>query len=226
MTVRTSLALVCNGWPRHVGQCLCQCQHRKPRKVAGRFAGSPMKDCAVSCRQWPIDCRVRIRYPVQSLMHAAVVVPADEFPEYTPTMPFIPDQHTVKTLATKRPYRPLDVRRRVGRAIRNRYPADAHLLPQPLIVCRSTRYPLPCPLHSKRTTKLTELSVVVVQQELGLLLKAGVPHLLFRPLERRMIGYVQVDDLSARKLHDHENSENTKPNRVLHKEVTGPRGLG
>ena len=92
MTVRTSLALVCNGRPRHVGQCLCQCRHRKPRQVAGRFAGSPMKDCAVSCRQWPIDCRVRIRYPVQSLMHAAVVIPADEFSEYTPKMPFIPDQ--------------------------------------------------------------------------------------------------------------------------------------
>jgi hypothetical protein len=44
----------------------------------------------------PIDCRIRIRYPVQFLMHAAVVVPADEFPEYTPKMPFIPDQHTVE----------------------------------------------------------------------------------------------------------------------------------
>ena len=159
-------------------------------------------------------------------MNAAVVIPADEFSEYTPKMPFIPDQHTVETLATKRPYQPLDVRRRVGSAIRNRYPPDAHLLPQPRIVCRSTRYPLPCPLHSKRTTELTELSVVVVQQELGLLLEAGVPHLLFRPLERRMIGYVQVDDLSTRNLHDHENVENTKPNRVLHKEVTGPHGLG
>jgi len=34
------------------------------------------------------------------------------------------------------------------------------------------------------------------------------------------------DDLSTRNLHDHENAENTKPNRVLHKEVTGPHGLG
>ncbi len=65
-----------------------------------------------------------------------------------------------------------------------------------------------------------------MQQEPGLLREAGVPHLLFRPLECWMIGYVQVNDLSTRKLHDHENVKNTKPNRVRHKEVTGPHGLG
>jgi len=37
-----------------------------------------------------------------------------------------------------------------------------------------------------------------VEQELGLLLEAGVPDLWFRPLEGWMIGYVQVDDLAAR----------------------------
>jgi len=41
-----------------------------------------------------------------------------------------------------------------------------------------------------------------------------------------MISYVQVDDLSIRKLHHNEYIKDTKPNRVLHKEVTGPHGLG
>ncbi len=50
-------------------------------------------------------------------MHAAVVVPADEFCEYTSKMPFIPDQHSVETLPAKCPYQPLDVRRRIGRTI-------------------------------------------------------------------------------------------------------------
>ena len=65
-----------------------------------------------------------------------------------------------------------------------------------------------------------------MEQELGLLLEAGVPDLMFRPLEGWMISYVQVDDLSIRKLHDDEYVKDTKPNRVLHKEVTGPQGLG
>jgi hypothetical protein len=159
-------------------------------------------------------------------MHAAVVVPADEFVEYTPKMSLIPNQHSVNTRAAKRPYEPLNVRRRVGCAIRNRYPPDVHLPPEPHIECGSTRDLLPCILHSKRTTKLTKLPVVVVKQELGLLFEAGVSDLLFRPLERWMIRHVHVDDLSIRKLHDDENVENTKPNRMLHKEVTGPHGLG
>ena len=92
---------------------------------------------------------IRIRYPVQPLMHAPAVVPADEFIQYTAKMPFIPDQHSVETLPTKRPYQPLDVRRRVGRAIRNRYPPNPHLLPEPHIVCGSTRDLLPCILHWK-----------------------------------------------------------------------------
>jgi hypothetical protein len=41
-----------------------------------------------------------------------------------------------------------------------------------------------------------------------------------------MIGDVQVDHLSIRELHDDENVENTEHNRVLHKEATGPQGLG
>ena len=169
--------------------------------------------------------RIRIRYPVQPLMHAAVVVPADEFVEYTPKMPFIPDQHSVETLPAKRPYQPFDVRRRVGRAIRNRYPPNPHLLPEPHIVGGSTPDLLPCILHWKPTTELTELPVVVVEQELGRLLEAGVPDWLFRPLEGWMIGYVPVDDLSIRQLQDDEYVEDTKPNCVLHQEVTGPHGL-
>jgi hypothetical protein len=47
-----------------------------------------------------------------------------------------------------RSYQPLNMCRRIGRAIRNRYPLDAHLLPEPLIVCRLTRHPLPCVLNS------------------------------------------------------------------------------
>ncbi len=165
---------------------------------------------------------IRIQNPVQSLMHASVVVPADEFVEYTPKMSLIPNQHSVKALAAKRPYEPLDVRRRVGCAIRNGYPPDVHLLPEPHIECGSTQDLLACILHSKRTTKLAKLPAVVVKQELGLLLIAGVPDLLFRPLERWMIRHVHMEDLSIRKLQDDENVENTKPNRVLHKEVTGP----
>jgi len=37
--------------------------------------------------------RIRIRYPILSLMHAAVIVPADEFGEYMPKMSCIPDQN-------------------------------------------------------------------------------------------------------------------------------------
>jgi hypothetical protein len=52
-----------------------------------------------------------------------------------PKMPFIPDRHSVETLPAKRPYQPLDVRRRIGRAKRNRYSPDVHFLPQPFIEC-------------------------------------------------------------------------------------------
>ena len=41
-------------------------------------------------------------------MDAALIVPGDEFGEYTPKMSFIPDQHSVKTLPAKRPYQPLE----------------------------------------------------------------------------------------------------------------------
>jgi hypothetical protein len=127
-------------------------QHRNRRKSAAQ-------------RLRPIYCRIRIRYPVQSLMHAPVVVSANEFGEHTPKMSFIPDQHSDETLPAKRPYPPLNVCRRIGRAIRNRYPPDAHLPPEPLIVCRSTPRSLPCVLYSKRTTNLTELPVIVVEQD-------------------------------------------------------------
>ncbi len=80
--------------------------------------------------------------------------------------------------------------------------------------------------NSKRTSELAELSVIVVEQELRLLIEAGVFDLLLRPLEGWMIGYVQVDDLSTGNLHDDEYVKDTKPNRVLHKEVAGPHGLG
>ena len=58
-------------------------------------------------------------------MHAAVVVPADEFGEYTPKMPLILDQHSVETLPAKRPYQPLNVCCRIGCAVWNRYSPDA-----------------------------------------------------------------------------------------------------
>jgi len=73
---------------------------------------------------------------------------------------------------------------------------------------------------------LAELPVVVVEQELGLFLEAGVPDLLFRPLKRWVLGHVEVDELSTRELHNDEHVEDTKPDRVLHKEVTSPHGLG
>jgi hypothetical protein len=65
-----------------------------------------------------------------------------------------------------------------------------------------------------------------VKQELGLLLEAGVPDLLFRPFKRWVIRYVEVNNLSTREFHDDEYVENTKPNRRLHKEVTRPYGFG
>jgi hypothetical protein len=92
-----------------------------------------------------------------------VVVPTDEFVEDTLKMRFIPDQDPVETLPANRSNQPLDVRPRIGCAVRNRYPTDAHLLPEPHIVCGSTRDLLPVILHSKRTTKLTKLPVVVVE---------------------------------------------------------------
>ena len=159
-------------------------------------------------------------------MHPAVVVPAAEFSKYAAKFPFIPDRDPIETLATKCPYQPLDMCSRVGCGIRGRHSTDPHFLPEPGIVCGSTGHSRSCTFHLKRMAELTKLAVVVVQQELGLLLEAGVPDLLLRPLERWIAGYVQADDLSTRKLHDHENAEHTKANRVLHKEVTAPHGLG
>ena len=47
-------------------------------------------------------------------MNSTVIVPADEFFKYTPKMPFITDQPSVKALAAKRSYQPLDVYRGIG----------------------------------------------------------------------------------------------------------------
>jgi hypothetical protein len=58
-----------------------------------------------------------------------------------------------------------------------------------------------------------------VKQELGLLLEAGIPDLLFRPFEYWVIRYIEVNNLSTREFHDDEYVENMKRNRVLHEEV-------
>ena len=132
-------------------------------------------------------------------MNAAVVVPIHEFFENAAKMTFIPDQHWIKTLPTQGPYQPLNMRRRIGCAIRNRYPPNSHLLPEPDIVCGSKRYPLSGAFHTQWPTELTEFPVVVVEQELGLLLEAGIADLLSCPLERRMAGDAYMDHLSTRK---------------------------
>ncbi|MBP1598483.1 MAG: hypothetical protein H6Q05_3860, partial [Acidobacteria bacterium] len=41
-----------------------------------------------------------------------------------------------------------------------------------------------------------------------------------------MIGYMKVNDLSTGRLHDNEYIKALKQDSVLHKEVTGPHGLG
>ncbi|MCP4896074.1 MAG: hypothetical protein GY906_03785, partial [bacterium] len=73
---------------------------------------------------------------------------------------------------------------------------------------------------------MTKLPVVVVDQEFGLFLEARVPDLLFRPLKSWVLSHVEVDELSTREFHNDEHLENTKSDRVLHKEVTSPHGLG
>jgi len=89
-----------------------------------------------------------------------------------------------------------------------------------------TRYLLSCAFHTQGAAQLTEFSVVVVEQELGLLLKTGIADLLSCPLERRMVRDVCKDHLTTHEFHDQEYIENTKANRVLNKEVTAPYGLG
>ena len=80
---------------------------------------------------------------------------------------------------------------------KRRYVPEAHHTPQPHIESGPTRHLLPCTLHLQRTAKLAELPVVVVDQKLGLFLEAGVPDLLLRPLERRVLSHVEVDELST-----------------------------
>jgi len=132
--------------------------------------------------------RIGIPDPDPPLMNASAVIPDDELREDSSKMPFVPDRHSVQTLPAKCPYQPLDVRRRIGRPIRDRNSSNTHLTPEPRIVCRSTRYSLAAALRSNRSAEVTELSVVVVEQEFGLRFEAGVPDLLFRALKRWMIG--------------------------------------
>jgi hypothetical protein len=73
----------------------------------------------------------------------------------------------VKTLPAKRPYQPLDVCRRIGCPIQSGHPPDAHLLPEPLIECRSTTHTFSFVLSSQRTSELAKLPIIVVNQELG-----------------------------------------------------------
>ena len=73
---------------------------------------------------------------------------------------------------------------------------------------------------------MAELAVVVVEQELGLFVETCVPDLLFRPLERWVLGHIEVDELSTRELHNDKHVENTKSDRVLHEEVTSSHSLG
>jgi hypothetical protein len=159
-------------------------------------------------------------------MNAAVVVPIHEFFENAAQMTFIPDQHPIKTLPTQGPYQPLNMSRSIGCAIGDGHATDSHLLPEPNIICGSTRYLLSGAFRTEWPTKLTELPVVVVEQELGLFLETSIADLLFCPLERRMGGDVYVDYLSTREFHDQEDIEDTKANRVLHNEVAAPDGFG
>ena len=137
-------------------------------------------------------------------------------------MPFVPDQHSVQTFPAKRTYQPIYVCRGIGRTVGNRDPTDARLFPDPYVECRSTRYALSLVLDLCRTTELTEFTVVIMEKELGLLHKAGVPNLLFCPIHGWMIGYVKVDDLPTRQFHDDEYIKDSKSNCVLHEKVTSP----
>ena len=159
-------------------------------------------------------------------MNAAAVVPIHKFFENAAQMTSIPDQHPIKTLPPQRPYQPLNMSRSLGCALGDEHATDSHLPPEPNILCGSTRHLPSGPFHAEWPTKLTELPVVVVEQELGLLLETGIANLLFCPFERRMGGDVYVDYLSTREFHDQEDIEDTKANRVLHKEVAAPDGFG
>ena len=74
---------------------------------------------------------------MQSLMHADVLVPADEFSKDAAQLSFIPDQHAVKTLLANRADQPLLVRRRVGGAIWDGNSSDTHLTEEPRSECRA-----------------------------------------------------------------------------------------
>jgi hypothetical protein len=74
--------------------------------------------------------------------------------------------------------------------------------------------------------ELAILTVTVVDEKLRLLLKTRVPNLLLHPVQRRVLGHVKVDNLSACKLHDDEDVKNTETEGVLHEEIAGPDDLG
>jgi len=113
-------------------------------------------------QQW-----IKIRYPVLSLMYSAVVLPADEFDEYQPKIPFVPDQNSIQTFSAKRTCQPFHVCCGIGRTVGNQDPTDAHLFPDPCVECRSTRYALSIVCDLCRTTELTEFIVVSWRRNLG-----------------------------------------------------------
>ena len=65
-----------------------------------------------------------------------------------------------------------------------------------------------------------------MEKEFGLLYKAGIQNLLFCALDGWMIGYLYMNDLSARQFHDDDYVKDTEPDCVVNKKVTGPYGLG
>jgi hypothetical protein len=71
-------------------------------------------------------------------------------------------------------------------------------------------------------TQLSIFSVVIMDQKLGLLIKTGVSNLLLHPSQCWVLSDVKMCDFSASKLHDDEDIQNTKTDRVLNEEITGP----
>ena len=59
-----------------------------------------------------------------------------------------------------------------------------------------------------------------MDKKLGLLFEAGVGELLLGPVECRMLGDVEMNNLPTRNLHDDKDIEDTKAEGILHEEVT------
>ena len=120
-------------------------------------------------------------------------------------MPLVPDQHAIKAFPPQRFDQSLHVGRGVGSSVGSRNSSEAHPLKEPHIERASARNSPPRLFDLDRAPKLAVLPVVVVDQELGqLLLETRVPYLL-HPLDRRVLSHVDVDDLTARELHDDEH---------------------